>query len=186
MPRHPAQVFEDFWSPWLKVWHIMWQLSDMGFVRVWPVEDPWIVMRIPYGSVTGPAGLLGSIGSLRAPYGPVRLIVLVFPSPYSIHTVYTGMWALDRTGRVNLRVHAIPRPKIIRTHRKPEECIWPQHRTRVISSGNRPVWLQIPMGLGPHRSPHFLMLFRRVGAPYSQWLNVEHVKFQTQAWCLTC
>ena len=30
-----------------------------------------------------------------------------------------------------------------------------------------------------NRNPHFLMLFRRVGVPYSQWLNVEHVKFQT-------
>lgn len=35
--------------------------------RVWPVEGPWIVMRITYRSVTGPAYLFGPMGPLRAP-----------------------------------------------------------------------------------------------------------------------
>ena len=116
------------------------------FVKCWPVQYPRIVMRKE--NLTGPARLLGSICPLRAPNGPVRLIVLVFPSTYRIRTVCTAMWTLYRIGSVKIRVYAFPRPKIIRTRKNPVKCIWPQHRTRVISLGLP--WLQIPTGLGPH------------------------------------
>ena len=68
------------------------------------IEGPCIVMRIPYGSLTGPADLLRPMGPLHVPYGPVRLIVLL--SSTQSYTVL--VCAPYRTGRVNLWVHALP------------------------------------------------------------------------------
>ena len=68
--RHavPSCTSLRIFCPWLKFGHL--HISDKGIVRFWHVEGPWIAMRISYGSVTGPAGLLGAMGPLVASYGP--------------------------------------------------------------------------------------------------------------------
>ena len=64
-----------------------------------PVYSQWIT----HGSLTGPAGLLDPMGILRAPYDPLRLIVLVFPSyTASTQSGTVLVCAHYRTGRVNV------------------------------------------------------------------------------------
>ena len=110
----------------------------------------------------------------------VRLIGLVFPSSNRIHTVL-------RTGRVNLRDHAIPWPKIIRTRRKP---VRPTHYNTVISPQATDPY-DSPSPKGPdltyfsfHISQQKYLLvnvFGPVRGPYSRWLSVKHAQFQPQA-----